>query len=88
MRDARRTAGDDLRNGHASYATANERILEAILAVAEADTEDDRQYHAAMMRHRKTLLDLGWRPPIKRQSRPTPAEQLAIRLPYRKPEAR
>lgn len=47
-----------------SYRTPRERLLEAILAIADADADDDgRAYHAAWVRFRKTLLDLGWVPP-------------------------
>lgn len=47
-----------------SYSTPRERLLEAILAIADADADDDgTAYHRAWVRFRKTLLELGWTPP-------------------------
>lgn len=57
----------ELRDGR-GYRRRDGRILEAVIALADA--EDDRQYHAAWARLFKTLLDLGWRAPPRR---PTPS---------------
>lgn len=54
----------DLKDQGKAYGSPRERILEAVIAIADADADDDGvAYHAAWCRFRKTLLDLGWTPP-------------------------
>jgi hypothetical protein len=52
-----------------SYATADDRIAEAVFAWADADSDDDVAYHRAKMRHRKALISAGWTPPGPKQHR-------------------
>lgn len=61
-----------------SYRTPRERLLEAIIAVADADADDDgAAYHRAWCRFRRTLLDLGWTPPRNEEGeRQPPAADL------------
>jgi hypothetical protein len=51
------------RNGKLFYASPAARILEAALAIAEADSEDDAAWHRCWVRLRKTLVEVGWTPP-------------------------
>lgn len=53
-------ASSELKDGKA-YRRRDARILEAVIALADADAEDDREYHRAWTRFFKTLGDLGWR---------------------------
>ncbi len=53
---------DDLRSG-GRYDSPTGRILEAAIAIADADSEDDAAWHRGWMRLRKTLVELGWKPP-------------------------
>lgn len=61
------------------------RLLEAVLAWADADTDDDVAYHRAEMRHAKAmeahLLAKGWRPPERPKKRQSvAAESLSFRF--------
>src|SRR6266498_2523986 len=59
-----RSHRSDLREDGRGYASPRARLLEAVIAIADADSEDDgTALHAAWCRFRKTLLDLGWTPP-------------------------
>jgi hypothetical protein len=50
-----------------SYDAPRERLLEAVISVADADSEDDgTALHRGWCRLRKTLIDLGWTPPARR----------------------
>lgn len=62
-------ASSELKDGKA-YRRRDARILEAVIALADADAEDDREYHRAWARLFKTLNDLGWRQP-GRHTRPS-----------------
>jgi hypothetical protein len=67
------------------YRRRDGRILEAVIALADADADDDRAYHAAWARFFKTLNQLGWKQPPRCRCRPGPAmvtEQLP--LPWRR----
>ena len=50
---------DTLKDGR-RYATRNGMVLEAIIAVADADAEDNRAWHAAWVRFWQTLKRCGW----------------------------
>jgi hypothetical protein len=53
-------ASSELKDGK-TYVTEWARIQEAIIAVADADSDDDgTQYHRARNRFWKTLRDLGY----------------------------
>jgi hypothetical protein len=53
----------ELRNGKRVYASPAARILEAAIALADADSEDDEAWHRSWVRLRKTLVETGWTPP-------------------------
>jgi hypothetical protein len=55
-------AARELMDGR-SYRRRDARILEAVIALADADSEDEAEYHRAWARLFKTLIDLGWMPP-------------------------
>jgi hypothetical protein len=55
-------ASSELKDGK-TYRTREGRLLEAIIAVADADAEDDRAYHRAWVRWRKAMVECGWKPP-------------------------
>jgi hypothetical protein len=44
-----------------AYRRRDGRLLESIIGIADADSDDD--YHRAWTRFFKTLTDLGWRAP-------------------------
>jgi hypothetical protein len=73
-------ASSELKDGK-TYRTRDGRLLEAIIAVADADAEDDTEWHRGWVRFRKTLVDLGWRPPAERRKPSMLTNQLP--LPWR-----
>ena len=75
-------ASSELKDGKA-YRTRDGRLLEAIIAVADADADNDVEYHRAWMRFNKTLRDLGYKQPARRTYRRLIAEQLALPMPWR-----
>jgi hypothetical protein len=71
----------DLKDGKA-YVSERARIQEAIIAVADADSEDDgTAYHRAWSRFWKTLRDLGYQKRGSKVCRRRITTQLA--LPWR-----
>lgn len=75
-------AASELKDGK-TYRRRDGRILEAVIALADADADDDRAYHRAWARFFKTLDDLGWRQPARRHLKPSMVtEQLP--LPWRR----
>ena len=56
----------ELRKGR-SYGSPREAIIEAVIALADADSEDDREFHAAWCRLWITLKRCGWTPPETRR---------------------
>ena len=67
----------DLKCGKA-YVSEWARIQEAIIAVADADSEDDRAARRAQVRFMKTLKDLGWRKVERRRVVIKVSAQLAL----------
>ena len=59
----------ELREGR-QYRSRREAILESILAVADASSEDDRAYHAAWCRFWITMKRAGWTPPLTNTQAP------------------
>ncbi len=66
-------------HGGVRYRDPSGRIQEAIIAIADADAEDDRAYHAAWVRFWKALADTGWRAPCGRRNSAAMGEQLRFR---------
>ena len=83
--DARKTVQSDLREGRAVYSSSRERILESMLAIVDADAEDNAAYHRAWVRWRKTMLECGWRPPGQHKPKPS---MVTNQLPLWRQEAR
>lgn len=77
-------ASSELKDGKA-YRRRDARILEAVIALADADAEDDREYHRAWVRLFKTLNDLGWRQPMKRGKPSMLSHQLPLPWRHAKP---
>jgi hypothetical protein len=67
-----------------TYRTRNGRILEAMIAIADCDSDDDVAYHRAWVRWRKTMIECGWRPPQERRK----ASMVTNQLPLWRQEAR
>jgi hypothetical protein len=77
-------ASSELKDGK-TYRTREGRILESMIAVVDADADDDVAWHRAWVRWRKTMLECGWRPPAT-QRRPS---QVTNQLPlWRNPGQR
>lgn len=59
---------DTRRAGKRHYSSARGRILEAMIAVVDADAEDDEDWHRAWVRWRKAMIETGWTPPPNQDS--------------------
>lgn len=57
-----------------------DRVLEAAIALADADSEDDRAYHRAKMRLLKAMLAYRARNPLLRQAMQEQAAELWLDL--------
>jgi hypothetical protein len=77
-------ASSELKDGK-QYRTRNGRILEAIIAVADADAEDETDWHRNWVRFRKAMIECGWRPPAEPKARPSMLTH-QLPLPWRAPK--
>lgn len=75
-------ATSELKDGK-TYRTRDGRLLEAIIAIADADADDDVEYHRAWMRFNKTLRDLGYTQHPRRVCRRYITTQLPLPMPWR-----
>jgi hypothetical protein len=67
----------ELKDGK-TYRTRDGRLLEAIIAVADADAEDETDWHRAWCRFNKTLRDLGYRQPAQHRGPSMLTHQLPL----------
>jgi hypothetical protein len=75
-------AASELKDGK-TYRTRDGRLLEAIIAIADCDDEDETEWHRAWCRFNKTLRDLGYKQHVRRVCQRTISNQLP--LPWRNP---
>jgi len=76
-------ATGELKNGKA-YISERARIQEAILAIADADADDDgTAYHRGWVRFRKAMISCGWKPPRPRPRVVRRVVAIQLPLPWR-----